>query len=232
MTIVVFGLDGLDATDSHLIEQPTHQLDQDFEGDNALWTYRVWPCIFSGSVYGERNDFITIEYHSDAPTPYIWEKFPATVMLAPIERPRFSKNQSAFPEDYRESTKPPGRLQETFDRIEEGMEEAFANNVPLVVVVARAPDIVQHATPNGWENWLKKHCEQASKWCDKADEWLIVSDHGFNEPGTKGLKAHSRRATFGSSFCDYDSMTEFCEGWHDDLAAALRQQQMDDLGYL
>ena len=227
MTVLVYGLDGLDARSGDKLALPSQELHQDFSGDNALWTYRVWPCIFAGEVGGE--DVGQSIYEPD--NSFIWERHPATVLMAPVERPPYCQFQDAFPDGYREGTTPPGHMEQTLQYYEEALDEAFRQDVPLVVCVTRMPDILQHKLPQDWDHYFDEFLRQAAYWCDRADDHLLVSDHGFDDLGTDGLDAHSRQAIFSSSFCSYDSMTEFCEGWHDDLDAVLRDQHLEDLGY-
>jgi len=235
VTVLVLGLDGLDAryvkVNALLRDLGTHQLHQNFNGDNALYTYRVWNNIFAGELGGESygEPYVPYEPHGS----YVWEKFPAEVFLAPVVNPSLSIGTDAFPREYIESYAPGNRLDDTLTKLNIGVRDALKRDVPLVVACTRTPDIVGHHVPNEARYWINRTCYLAERLARRADEYLIVSDHGFdfNNFGGKGIEAHTRRATFASSFCDFDSMTEFCKGWHEELASVLVDQQMDALGY-
>lgn len=235
MTTIILGLDGLDGEyvrNRRLLgDLGPKILQQDFQGANALFTYRIWPSIFAGANNGASDD----KYAAFEPeTPYIWDYLPATVLLAPVERPPLTLHSDAFPDQWMESYAPYDRLQDTLDRLDAGISAAMADDVPLVVACTRIPDIVSHHLPDEADEWINRACVLADRWCKQADDYLVVSDHGFDYEnfGASGLAAHTRRATFASSFCDYDTMTGFCEGWTDDLDAHVRETQLAALGYV
>lgn len=233
MTTLILGLDGLDykyVQEHDLLSDlnPQH-LQQDFEGANALYTYRIWPCFFAGEVGGESEDEYA-DYHPDE-LKYIWEQIPSPVLLAPVEHPSFSKRTDEFPENYVESWRPRGRLKESLDRLESEVQEQMDAGNEVVVACTRTPDIVGHHYPDKAEEWIVKSCALAERLCEQADNYLVVSDHGFGEFGTKGIEAHTRDAVLASSFADYETMTALCEGWHDDLHEVVREQQLQALGY-
>lgn len=233
MTTLIFGLDGLDAQyvqeEGLLASQDPKELTQDLDGANGLYTYRVWPSIFAGDAGGASDD----EYTKFKPdSAYIWEKYPTTTLLAPVSNPSFSQNTDAFPTEYMEGFNPGNRLDQTLNKLESGLYDAFNDGVPLVVACTRTPDIVGHHMPDEAAHWIRRSTKLAEKFAKKADDSLIVSDHGFKEFGMDGIEAHTRRATFASSFCDYDRMSEFCENWHDDLARVMSDAQLEALGYV
>lgn len=234
MTVLVLGIDGLDAEyvreTSLLRNLNPQELYQDFSGANALYTYRVWPCIMAGEIGGASSEEYTA-YEPDG--AYLWEKYPSEVLLAPVQSPSVSVGSDSFPTEYIESFSPEGRLERTLTTLDEGVRDAFKRDVPLVVACTRTPDIVGHHVADEADYWISRLCGMIERWTRHADEFLLVSDHGFDYTnwGGKGIDAHTRRATFASSFCDYDSMTEFCENWHEDLADVLTDQQLSALGY-
>lgn len=237
MTTLIIGLDGLDGeyvqrTDL-LSQLDPHVLEQDFEGANALYTYRVWNNIFAGELGGESDEPYD-EYEPDG--AYLWEKYPAEVLLAPVDNPSLTLENDAFPREYIESYAPGNRIEQTLDSLNDGVHDALQRGAPLVVACTRTPDILSHHcehTAGNPDYWIAKVCGMVERWCRRADDFLLVSDHGFDYEnwGASGINAHSRRATFASSFCDYETMTEFVANWHDDLATLQTERQMEALGY-
>lgn len=242
MSVLILGLDGLDY--NHVVHRrllgslsPSH-LNQDLTGANGLYTYRVWPAIFSGS------DPVASEYEYDEmypDDPYVWDMYPSAVFLAPIPDPegrrpkaRWSNDyQDEFPWHWDESTRPRGRLEEGLERIESGVSRAIEEDVPLVVAVTRVPDIAGHEWGKDprTSRYIYDTCLMAERLCKQADEYMVVSDHGFDLQVQKGIEAHTRDATLASSFTKFSQMSDFIRGWHSDLYEVMNQQQLDALGY-
>jgi len=51
----------------------------------------------------------------------------------------------------------------------------------------------------------------------KIDNYMVVSDHGFNFLGSGSVRAHSERAVFDSNFCDFRVMSNLIRHWRSDL---------------
>lgn len=239
MTVLVLGLDALDSKfvkDNGLFESLDYNnLHQDLSGANALYTYRVWPSIFTGTLGGKSEE----PYDGwDPDEPYIWERWPARVNLAPVDKGEsVSVNSERFPEKYIESRLPEDRMSEALERLEADVTEAVREDeYPLVIGCTRIPDMVSHlprGNPQKSRRWIEQVCNMAERLVNQpeVDEYVVVSDHGFKEIGMDGINAHSRRATLASSCCDYETMSGFIEGWIDDIAPAVKQQQLEALGY-
>lgn len=240
MTVAIFALDGLDIEYVQqrglLSSLEPSELENDLEGANALFTYRIWPSIFAG-IDGGASDEPYSKYKPEQ--PYIWEQYAATVLLAPTGRPPTLQYQNAFPEGYVESVGPDERTDEKFDMYREGIEAALDRDAELLVVGSKLPDILGHNEHHAGRihDHIERLCDLAESVCnrDEVDDYLVVSDHGFeyedfgDEPS--GLDAHRPSATLASSFADYDSMHSFIEEWHSDLESALREKRLNDLGY-
>jgi hypothetical protein len=84
MAVLILGIDALDAEKvaetGILPDFRPQELYQDFNGPNALYTWRVWPSIFAGEVGSPGSE--PFEAYEPA-NPYLWERYPATVLLAP-----------------------------------------------------------------------------------------------------------------------------------------------------
>lgn len=235
MTVLVLGLDGLDHSrmekfDTEYLPAPPSPLRQDLDGNNALYTWRVWPSIFAGVDNGA-DEHPYRDYEPEK--PFVWESYGSRVMLAPVSRPVFSQHQDSFPDEWMESYRPRERLEGSLTRLREGIISGM-DNYDLIVACTRVLDIAGHHLPDEadalhefvLEEWLPEILEVS-----EPDGLLIVSDHGFGEYGKKGIEAHTRNATLCSTFCDYDTMSGFIEGWRSDLADEIRREQMAALGY-
>lgn len=234
MTVLVLGIDALDyekTTETGcLAGLDPQRLQQDFDGPNALYTWRVWPSIFAGEV-GEPGTDPHETYEPDA--AYLWESYPSAVYLAPVERPTLSRGQDEFPERYMESFAPPERRDESLDRLQSGINDSLREpGVEVVVGCTRMLDIIGHHEPEMYDEFYGRFQAflEGLNW-DAVDDYVIVSDHGFDHPGEKGLGAHGRGAVLASSFCSYNTMTGFVEGWLDDLAEVVMESHLSDLGY-
>lgn len=241
MTIVIFALDGLDAEYAEerelLANLGPRKLDNNLQGANGLYTYRIWPSIFAGVNEGASEK----PYDSyDPEEPYIWTKYGGSVLLAPVDHSPTLKYQSAFPQGYVESVGPQERTDKKFAMYREGIEDALRNERDIVVVGSKLPDILGHNDQNTeriHEN-IETLCNLVESTCKRPDvsDYLVVSDHGFeyesfgDEPS--GLDAHTPRAVLASSFADYDAMDSFIEEWHSDLLSALKEKRLADLGYI
>lgn len=242
MTVVIWGVDALDyryvEERGLLAELDPQPLEQDLGGLNALYTLRVWPAIFAG-VNGGRNDDVThAKFHPDE--PFVWEKWPAAAFLPPVSNEPPQVGPSAFPNEYREGTGFSERYEDARKMYDESFRRALDENVEIVVLGTRLPDILGHHDQNRKrvERQIQKTTDLVEKHCrhEQVDDWLVVSDHGFDyekygeEPS--GIEAHTRSATLASSFADYNCMSEFIEGWHDDLEDAINKHQLAALGYI
>lgn len=241
MTIAIFALDGLDFEYCQerglLHEVEPSLLENDLEGANGLYTYRIWPSIFAG-VNGGKAGEPYASYSPDA--PYLWEQYDASVMLAPIGHPPYSQYQDGFPEGYRESVGPQERTDEAFQNYRDGIDAALEREAEVLVVGSKLPDILGHNDQNAdrIESNIETLCEIVTETVarEEVTEYLVLSDHGFEYEsfGEKpsGLAAHTPRACVCSSFVDYDSMATLIEEWHSDLSEALKEQRLSDLGYI
>lgn len=236
MTVAIIGIDGVDsryvAEHDLLSGLDAHEIRNDFDGENALFTWRIWPCIFSGENGGKSD---SDPYHSyfDPDNPWIWERHGAAVFTGLVDRPAVQQNQTTFPDGYHESYQPKSRMERSISGFRDGAIEKLRDDCPLVVTCTRVPDMAEHHLPEEADSWVQRTCEAAVEIAREADDYLIVSDHGFDYEnfGTKGIDAHTRHAVFASSFCDYETMTGLVNGWIDELDDTMRQQQMDALGY-
>lgn len=241
MTIGVFALDGLDyeyIQERGLFKtlEPT-LLRNDLEGANALYTYRVWPSVFAG-VNGGRSDEPYASYEPEK--PYLWEKYSSTVVTCPAEREPVSLHQDQFPEGYMEASGPQDRLDKQYAKYRRAIDNALDRKVDVLVLGCKTPDILGHHD----QNETRIHCnidivtDIVEEACnrDEITDWLVMSDHGFEYEKfgdcPSGLEAHTRRAFLCSSFAHYDELSTFIEWWQEDLAAAIREKRMDDLGYI
>jgi hypothetical protein len=238
MTVLVLGLDGMDyhrvQNNDYLSEFDVQHLHQDLDGPNALFTKRVWPCIFAGTSGGASDpDEKRAEYQNFSPdSSYIWEQYPSVVALPPIPDSEQHENMEELPHGWMESFSPEKRIEKTLNALEKEIHKACEDpGIRVIIAVTRTPDIVGHHLP-----------EKAKDYHDRVDQWvsglefpenyLIVSDHGFDEFGTKGIEGHSEDAIFASNFANYDSMTEFCENWTEDFHEIVREDEMKSLGYI
>lgn len=241
MTIVICAIDGLDyefvSQRGYLQGLDPELLYQDLEGANALYTYRIWPAMFVGDNigYSEDEDYKTVQ---DPEQPYIWDKYPVTTLLAPVDSPPVTKYQDAFPEGYMESVGPQKRVDEAFEMYDKAVESALGD-AEAVIIGSKYFDIAGHNDQNAAriEENTQRLLNRVEKWCqdDRTDDYLVISDHGFkyHQFGEKpsGIDAHTRNATIASSFCSYDRMSALINGWHDDFEDSLREQRLKRLGY-
>lgn len=241
MSVLVWAIDGLDG--QYVQERGLMRaldpkiLHQDLEGENGLYTFRVWPCIFKGEIGGESD----LEYDSWEPEgAMLWDKYAATCLCIPGFKPPKMQYQDAFPEGFHESTGPQERIEEQVGYFRKGLDEALADDRELIIAGTKQPDMVGHNDQNvqRCHNRIERFCNFAERYCEHPDvrDWLVVSDHGFryDEFGTckGGIRQHTRRSTFASSFCDYDTMSEFIENWHNDVDEVLREQRLEAMGYI
>lgn len=245
MSILVFGLDGLDydyvRAHSLLSSLDVQHLDQDLEGANALYTYRVWPSIFASDNGGASEEGWDPYIPSE---PYIWEEAPAAVMLAPvpvetdtgIEKSQWNNDyQDEFPgEFWKESWAPAERLDDGLDHLESGVGRALDDNVPLVIATSRIPDMLSHHYGDSeiTHNYIERACDLAERMCNRADDYMVVSDHGIDMNGPGGLEDHTRRAVFASSFADFDTMSELIDNFKSNIRTQMNAEQMEALGYI
>lgn len=240
--ILIWAIDGLDGRYVHerqLIQGLNPDvLYQDLGGANALFTYRVWPAIWSGEN-GGRDDNEESARFEPSRDP-IWDRYPAVVALAPWVDGLYSQHQDQFDPDYRESAGPRERIVEQFDGYWDVFIDSLEKQVEIVVLGTRLPDILGHMDQN--EARIHRTIAEITKMVEKMvshdeiTDYVVVSDHGFDyerygdEPS--GVDAHSRCATLSSSFLpEYERMSEFIEGWTADLDEKLNEQQLKALGY-
>lgn len=238
MTTLVLGLDGMDyfrvQENGYLEDFDVQHLHQDLDGPNGLFTKRVWPCIFAGTSGGASDpEQDRAKYESFRPdSPYMWERYPSRVALPPIDRVQDHENMLELPQGWMESFAPEGRIEESLEALKAEVEQAVADpGIQLISVTTRTPDIVGHHLEEK-AHYYHDYLDRWIKMLDFPKNYLIVSDHGFGEFGTKGIEGHTEDAILASNFADYNSMTEFCENWHSDLDEVVRADQMEALGYV
>lgn len=232
MTVLILGLDGLDYNrvqdNGYLSEFDVQHLEQDLDGANGLYTKRVWPNIFSGTTGGASDDEVEEYQPNDL---YLWEKYPSRVLLPPIPDAGEHHNGDSLPGGFVESFAPEGIIERALHGLKADIEDAVANpGIHVVVACTRTPDIVAHHMPEKAEYYHGYMDEWVSD-LEFPDHHLIVSDHGFGEFGEPGIDGHTTDAILASNFCEYNTMTEFCKNWHDDLDSVVRDAQLDALGY-
>lgn len=244
MTLLVFGLDGLDSTYVQerglLGSLDAHRLDQGLEGANRLYTYRVWPSIFASDDGGASDD----EWAPYIPeNPYIWDEIASAVLMAPIpvdNGDRVEKSQwnggyqDEFPSElWKESWAPPDRLDDGLEHLEAGIGRQLGDATPLVVATTRIPDMLMHHWGDDRKThmYIERACDLCERMCARADDYLVVSDHGIVPDGPGGLDDHTENATFASSFTDYETMSGLIDGFKNDIHAQVNKHQMDALGY-
>lgn len=240
MTIFIGLLDGLDSRSVKkrglLQDLDAQNLHQDLGGANGLYTYRVWPSIYAGVNGGRDDEEPYANYEPDA-APF-WENYPSKVVYTINREPVFINN-TEVKETWRESRGPADRVEYQLETWRAEAEEALDNDfIEVFVLGSKQPDINGHTEGN--DERMDKRLEQFCGLYEdiatdkRTSSYLIVSDHGFVNDYygvNQGIEAHSEYATLASDFCDYDTMSAFIEGWHDDLEEAHREMRLESLGY-
>jgi len=242
MTTLLWAIDGLDYEYAHTRDlMPTLEpnlLRQDLDGANALYTYRVWPAIWSGENGGKSENDTAGRFEPEKPP--IWDRHSSVVALAPWVDGLYSQYQDEFADDYRESRGPEARVNDQLNGYWRVFNEFIDNGAELAVFGTKLPDILGHTDPN--PNRIDRIIDNVAKTAEsmvshpEIDDYLIVSDHGFDYKSygdrPSGVDAHSRRATLVSSFAgDYEYMSDFIGGWTADLDETLTYKRLEALGY-
>lgn len=221
--------------------------DPDHDGRNSLFTPYVWTCIFSGEnqtdVFGWEDEDTYQELTADL--SFLWEKVPNSVVHNVKVAAHYLHINSDLPENWvpthpdKDGAKETTRL--LIDRWNDTLTE---RQPPLFIQWFRFADWWGHHAAQLEEpltpayEWLRDEFFPA---LDFPENWVIVSDHGFKndtENGTNGKGAGSRHqhrpegvlATNMDSV-RYDTMTDFVEGWHDDVLSTIQEQNLRALGY-
>lgn len=241
MTIFIGLIDGLDyryvAERGLLDDLSASELHQDLEGANGLYTYRVWPAIYVGENGGYSENDKSCRWDTDK--THFWECYPSKVVNA-IDAPRVFRNQTVFPDNYAETKGPRKRFYDALDMYREEADDALDNpEIDVLVLGSKQPDILGHteSEPEKTDRRIRETCELFEDIAtDRRTSFhLLVSDHGFvNDYRGKnsGVDSHTRHATLASDFAEYDTMSSFIEGWHDDLAEAHHELHLESLGYI
>lgn len=223
MTVLIAALDGLDyeyvQQQDLLSSLEPRALTNDLQGANALYTYRIWPELWTGQLGAGRADEPYKSFETDAARP--WDKYSAKVLLAPEVGEPVVKHQQQFADGYARATGPQSRLDTLYRRFNQGVKRAIDEGYyDIIVVGCKVPDILGHNDQNKQriEDNIARICDLVEDWAalDGISDHFVVSDHGFeyhefgNEPS--GLTAHTRRATLASSFADYSSMSALIDG--------------------
>lgn len=259
MTLGIIALDGLDwnlakrfdvfqnVPDATGFEPLTNDLD----GENALFTPRVWTSI----AVGDDQDVVTGWERPDA-----WEEAIATEGYTPIwdlvagarvvnwnAHTGYINRSDAVPDGWTPTHGSPEQIRETTVDVAQFWNRTLERNPPLLLGYWRAPDALGHnqvGEEYGHEEiypFLRDvFFPQLIDW---PDDWLIVSDHGFANrdediPGGpksgRGKKAHTPDAVLGSNFGiedDFDGMKSFIDGWTDEILGLIRRRNLESLGY-
>lgn len=240
MTIFIGLIDGLDSRSVEkrglLSDLQVYSLENDLSGENALYTYRIWPSIYVGENGGRDDEEPYAHWDPDA-APF-WENYASKVVYGIDRDPKF-KNNTELKEKFRESRGPLDRIEYQLEKYREEAEEALENEfIEVFVLGTKQIDINGHneGSDERVDKRLSQFCglfeDIASD--DRVDNYLIVSDHGFVNDYygiNDGIDAHAPTATLASDFCSYTEMSEFIENWHGDLEEAHRRQRLRNLGY-
>lgn len=247
MTVLLLAIDGLDYRWVNERERldglGAKRLHQDLEGPNGLYTLRVWPAIWCGEDGGasEQNPY----ERSEPDAAPLWEKYSTSHIQTPhLSTEKIMRNQRAFHDGYLEQINPASRVDDMFNTMLDSIDQAEEDGYDVQIIGTQILDRAGHFQRDDelLDSLFDKTMTFAEAACEKADEWLVTSDHGFDyythKDDFKGNRAgsieqHTEHATLASSFADdYDTMSAFIDGWHEDLDAAVRGERLQQLGYV
>lgn len=262
MTVGVLAFDGLDwnmaertAALSTLPGDPwttelTNDLpgDPDHDGRNALFTPYVWTCIFSGelqtAVYGWEDED-TYNEKTEHLT-WLWDKVPNTVVHNLKVAAHYLHVNNDLPDSW-VPTHPgkDGAKQTTTTLVEQWNDTLNERQPPVFVQWFRIADwwghhAAQHEEPlEPAYEYLRDDVFPA---LDFPERWILVSDHGFtndtenggHRKGAGSRHQHRPEGVLATNMdaVRYENMTDFVQGWHDDVLDAVQTDNLRALGYM
>jgi len=261
MTIGVVCLDGLDwnmvertGALSTLPGDPwTAELKNDLpghpdHGDYSLFTPYVWTAVFSGEidpgVYGWLSPEDWTERTADL--SFLWDRVPGASVANLKVHGHYLNENSPLPDGWTPVHSDPDDAKETSTDLVRYWNEWLDTEAPPVYAQWwRCPD--------AWGHWAVKHeepLEPCYEWLrdeffpalDLPDDWILVSDHGFRsdtENGADGKGAAGRHQHRPSGVIAtnmdgvrYERLTDFVDGWLDDVSAGVERSNLKALGYV
>lgn len=217
-------------------------------GHYRLFTPYVWTCIWTG----ERQEAVWGWHQPDGYTDltdhltFLWDKVPNSVVHNVKVHADYWHINSDLPEGWVPTYGGVDKAKKTMDILTDRWNDTLdGRQPPLFVQWWRLPDWWGHHAVDRKEpltpayEWIR---DEFIPGLDFPENWVLVSDHGFKtdtENGTDGKGSKSRyqhrpSATLASNMdgVDYDTMTEFVESWHGDVLDAIRQSNLQEMGYV
>lgn len=261
MTLGIICLDGLDAKLAERFDvfanAPSttgwRELTNDLDGTNPLFTPRVWTSI----MVGDDQDVVTGWLPQDdwesaidsAGYWPLWEKVAGTRVVNMNVHTGYVHRSDQVPDGWTPTHGDPEQIRTTTVQTTKLWNRTLEReSPPLQIGYWRAADALGHNQTR--ESY--GHEEIYPFLRDRIlgdelvfpDDWVIVSDHGFAideseiDGGAKsgaGKAAHTDRAVLASNFGleeRYSTMSEFIDGWTDDVLDLVRRRDLEALGYL
>lgn len=250
MTVGIICLDGLDhrlASEYDIFDPvpATHQpLVNDLEGENPLFTPRVWTSLMAGIDQREVTGWLP-EHKWETATQdftFIWDKVQATAVLNLNLHTNYRHENACIPEGWTPAHGDFSQMRgSTLAMADFWNDTLKAKQPPLQIGYWRLPDAYGHrAAQAGWEDhhsvysWLRNRFWDV---IDLPDQWMVLSDHGFALNPSEcdhdnGRQAHTKHGCVAATWDLPDrSMSAFIPTWHDMLITKVRAATLDSLGY-
>lgn len=251
MTVGIICLDGLDhrLAREHGLFEPVgaeaQPLLNDLEGENPLFTPRVWNSIFLGRDQQEITDWITeADWQEDTSGwDFIWDSVVGTSLLNVNVHSGYLHQNACIPEGWTPYHGSWGMMcNSTLELIDHWNETLELHQPPLMIGYWRIPDAFGHwaggkAQMDSHEpvyQWLR---EEFWQHIELPERWLVMSDHGFtldlaSIDRTSGREAHSEHGCMAASFeLPQMQMSDWIPTWQDLVIRQVRHRNLEALGY-
>jgi len=249
MTVGIICLDGLDhrLASEHDVFEPVsvsgQPLVNNLDGENPLFTPRVWNSLFLGRDQREITDWVPESDWNDITEGwnYIWNTVVGTSLLNVNVHSHYLHQNACIPDGWTPAHGSWGMMvRSTEDLIGFWNETIEAFESTLQIGYWRLPDAYGHwASKKGLGSmesvydWIRETFWQQ---IELPDDYLVLSDHGFvRDPSTGdgGREEHTEHAVVASTLeLSRMKMAEFIDHWHDPVIRNVREGNLEDLGYV
>lgn len=249
MTVGIICLDGLDhrLASEHGLFEPVSvsgkPLVNNLDGENPLFTPRVWNSLFLGEDQRKITDWfpkprwetITRDWH------FIWDSVPGSSLLNVNVHSNYLHQRACIPDGFTPTHGSWGMMVRSTEELISHWNETLAYyEPPLQIGYWRFPDAYGHwASKKGLEtmesayDWMRE-----TFWAqiDLPDQYVVLSDHGFVRDPSEGDGGRDEHTEHGVKAATFDlpdrDMQGFIPNWHDAVIRQVREGNLEALGYL